>query len=238
MTILQEMVGRRNAGKQVLEEQLEVLWQDILHVQQELLAEGTIKHALNRLELNWFWHGASDYPCVTKVIKAAQMKDLVQVVARICEQKCREGPRLEREGPYKNLPEERWYMMKNLARFYSICKEEGMFLSETAAEELQEVVYKCCVFYSKYTAAAQTLKLRQFSQVPKFHFLEHLASQGKFLNPKIFWTYMSEDFVGKVCRMGLSMLAGTAREKVALKIILNYRMAWFFWLKHTTASFD
>ena len=40
-------------------------------------------------------------------------------------------------------------MMKNLARFYSICKEEGMFLSETAAEELQEVVYKCCVFYSK-----------------------------------------------------------------------------------------
>ena len=79
------MVGRRNAGKQFLEEQLEVLWQDILHVQQELLAEGTIKHALNRLELNLFFLGAHDYPCVTKVVKAAQMKDLVPIVARICE---------------------------------------------------------------------------------------------------------------------------------------------------------
>ena len=140
MTILQEMVGRRNAGKDFLEKAWESLWQDMLRVQEELMAEGTIKHALNRLELNWFGHGASDCPCGAKVVKAAQMKDLVQVVARIGEQNFREGRRLEREGPYKDLPEERLYMMRNLERFYSICKEEGMCLSKSAAEELQEVV--------------------------------------------------------------------------------------------------
>ena len=99
-----------------------------------------VKHVLNRLELAWFFFGNNEYPVVTKAVKAAQMKDLVQVVARICEQKLREGRKLEEEGPYKDLPEERLFMMRNLARFYSICKEEGMFSSKSAAEELQEVV--------------------------------------------------------------------------------------------------
>ena len=98
MTILQEMVGRRNAGKQFLEEAWESLWQDVQFVQQELMAEGTIKHALNRLELNWFFHGAQDYPCVTKVAKAAQMKDLAPVVARICEQMAQAGKERALQG--------------------------------------------------------------------------------------------------------------------------------------------
>ena len=60
--------------------------------------------------------------------------------------------------------------------------------------------------------------------------MEHSADQGKFLNPRFFWIYMSEDFVGKVARMGSGLLKGTARAKVALKIIKSYRMARFFWM--------
>ena len=46
------------------------------------MADGTIKHALNPLEMNWMFHNAQDYPCVTKVVKAAQMKDLVPAYRR------------------------------------------------------------------------------------------------------------------------------------------------------------
>ena len=86
----------------------------------------------------------------------------------------------------------------------------------------QECVYKVSTFYSDLTKDAQDLKLKHFSQVPKFHLMEHLACQGKFLNPRFFWTYMSEDFVGKIARMGSGLLRGTARPKVALKIIKSY----------------
>ena len=68
--------------------------------------------------------------------------------------------------------------------------------------------------------------------------MEHLAYQGKLLNPRFFWTYMSEDFVGKIARMGSGLLRGTARPKVALKIIKSYRMSWHFWMDKNNPSFD
>ena len=49
---------------------------------------------------------------------------------------------------------------------------------------------------------------------------------------------MSEDFVGKVARMGSALLSGTSRPKVALKVVNNYRMAWYFWLNKSSTSFD
>jgi hypothetical protein len=232
VTILQEIVGKRNAGKDALEKAWTSLWEDICKVYEDLKAQGVIKHELNRLELSWFWHGKDKYPCVSKVVKAAEMRDFVPVLARICEQ--REGASLEKgQGPYANLPQQRVFLMRNLARFYEICKQEGMFLSPSAAEELQDCAYKVGLFYSKLTLAAQELKLKQFSQVPKFHFMEHLAYQGKFLNPRMFWTYMSEDFVGKIARLGAGLLKATARFNVPLKLTKSYRMAWFFWLRKT-----
>ena len=230
-TILEEMAGRRTAGKEALEAQLPKLWADILMVYEELKATGEVKYDLNRLELSWFWHGRDDYPCVSKVVKAAEMRDLVPVVLKVCEQKLQEGSRIEKEGPYAKLAEQRVFLLRNLARFYEICKEEGMILSPAAADELASCTYLVCLFYSKLTKEAQDLKLKHFSQVPKFHFMEHLAAQGRYLNPRVFWTYMSEDFVGKVSKMGAGLVKGTQRHNVPLKIIKSYRMAWFFWLR-------
>ena len=157
----------------------EELWLEIQEVMGSLQAEGKIKHTLNRLELGWFFHGTDSYPCVTKVVKAAEMRDFVPVLAVICERKANEGLKLEEEGPYADLPQRRAWIMKSLARWYEICKHEGMFLSPRAAEELEDCCYKCCLFYSQLTKEAQTLGLRRFSQVPKFHFFENLTAQGK-----------------------------------------------------------
>ena len=214
------------------------MWEDMRKVTEELEAEGVVKYTLNRLDLLWFWHGNQEYPVVSTAVKAAQMKDLVPVLARICAQRLREGPKLEQEGPYASLPERRYWILSSLDRFYAICREEGIFLSTAAAEELQECVYKVGTFYGELTKEAQVLRLKQFSQVPKFHLLEHLAYQGKFLNPKYFSTYMSEDFVGKISKMGSALLTGTSRQKVALKIIKSYRMAWYFWMSKSNPFFN
>ena len=110
-------------------------------VTEELEAEGVVKYTLNRLDLLWLWHGNQEYPCATTAVKGAQMKDLVPVVARICAQRLREGPKLEQEGPYASLPERRYWILKNLERFDAISREEGIFLSTAAAEELEACVY-------------------------------------------------------------------------------------------------
>ena len=238
VTILQEAIGRRNTGRDFMEKAWPQVWEDVRKVQEELFAEGVVKYTLNRLDLTWFWHGNQEYPCVSTAVKAAQMKDLVPVVARICAQRLREGPKLEQEGPYASLPEKRFWILNSLERFYAICREEGFFLSTAAAEELQECVHKVGTFYQQLTKDAQKLKLKQFSQVPKFHLLEHLAVQGKFLNPKYFSTYMSEDFVGKIAKMGSGLLKGTSRQKVSRKIVKSYRMAWYFYMSKQVPFFN
>ena len=60
VTILQEQVGRRNAGKEFLERAWKDLWTDMCKVAEELKAEGKIKYVVKPLELAWFWHGPSE----------------------------------------------------------------------------------------------------------------------------------------------------------------------------------
>ena len=231
VTLLQEKVGRRNAGKDALEEAWKELWDDMLEITESLKAEGLIKYPLGRLELSWFWHGNNEYPCVSKAVKAAEMRDLVPVVYELCKKRLSEGSRLEEEGPYQNLPERRCYLMKHLAKYYNIMREGGLFLTQEEAKELKESVYKVNAFYSDLTKDAQKMHLKQFSQVPKFRFWEHLADQAKYLNPRSFWTYLSEDYVGKIAKMASKLLDGTDRQKLAFKLLSHYRFAWHFMMK-------
>ena len=49
-----------------------------------------------------------------------------------------------------------------------------------------------------------------YSIVNKFHFVVHLAEQGRFMNPKKFWTYMMEDFVGLMIKIAQAETPGTS----------------------------
>ena len=163
------------------------------------------------------------------------------VVERMCQSSLRQGPRLENEGHCDQLPEKSVVLMKYLVRFYEIMSQgDRYFLTASEGKELQDCAYKVNLLYSDLTKAAQELRLKQWGLQPKFHFFERLAWQGTFLNPRLFWTYMSEDFVGQVARMasGLRMLSGVRRCDVALKLILSYRFAWFLWMKMNHATFD
>jgi hypothetical protein len=64
----------------------------------------------------------------------------------------------------------------------------------------------------------------EFHMVPKYHMLVHLAESARYLNPKLQWCFKSEDFVGKVAKLGHSISMGVASQRISLKLVAKYRI--------------
>ena len=214
--ILQKMPGR-----EALEKKWSKLWSEAAKYQDELWKAGKVKYPLTRLDLNWVKPDSKDYPCITTAVKAAQLRDLVPVVLELC----------ERYNSGSTEDRLRLLAIKNLQRYYEVVAGGGMFLTEDEKGKLLQAVQDFQDAYGELCAIAQKERKMLWSETPKLHFFWHLAKQGQFLNPKIFWTYMSEDFVGKVSKLGHSLLKGTKVWNVPRKLAEKYRFAMHFWLK-------
>ena len=106
-----------------------------------------------------------------------------------------------------------------------------MFLTANEKSKLLHAVQDFQTCYGELCKIAQTERKKLWSETPKLHFFWHLGQQGRFLNPRVFWTYMSEDFVGKVSRLAHSLLNANKTWKVPRKLAEKYRFAMHFWLK-------
>ena len=104
------------------------------------------------------------------------------------------------------------------------------FLTDEQFKKLADAVENVQLFYGNLSKKAQQERKKLWSETPKLHFFWHLGQQGKFLNPKVFWTYMSEDFVGKISKLASSLLNGLRVYLVSQKLAQQYRMALHFWL--------
>ena len=105
-----------------------------------------------------------------------------------------------------------------------------MFLSKDESGALMDAVKDWQECYGRLCKLAQAKKQMLWGEVPKMHFYYHLAQQGKFMNPKMFWTYMSEDFVGKMSKLAHSLLHSNKIWNVSRKVAEKYCMALHFWL--------
>ena len=61
-----------------------------------------------------------------------------------------------------------------------------------------------------------------FHVVIKFHTFWHLIVNARFLNPRFHWCFKSEDFVGKVAKVGHSVSMGTKSTRLSLKVLQKY----------------
>ena len=204
-----------------MEKKLDLLFGEIVELQKDKPL-----NKLNKLELKWIHKGAGEYPCCTTAIKAAQLRDLVPAVAELCK-KYSDGSE-----------EDRWrlYCVQNLERYYKVLETPNQFLSDEEFKTLGKAVDRLLMFYSKLSGKAQKERKKLWSEVFKFHHFWHLAQQARYQNPRKFWTYMSEDFVGKISKLDHSLLHGTAPWKVPIKIAYKYRFAMHFWLRRQWRS--
>ena len=90
-------------------------------------------------------------------------------------------------------------LCKLLVRFYGLLNEEGRFLSAEAKVELPELGLSLC---SLYTALAQESAMagkKNWKSMPKLHLFQHMCEWQApgFGNPRFWWVYADEDFVGQ-----------------------------------------
>ncbi len=69
-----------------------------------------------------------------------------------------------------------------------------------------------------------------WSVVNKHHFFYHLGVQAACVNPAMTWTYMPEDFVGKVSQLGHGSAIGTGMHLISQKIAERIRIVRFLQL--------
>ena len=152
------------------------------------------------VELSWFCNARSpnsEYPNCTTAIKAAELRDFVPVLARLCSQRINMCL-LECSGPYAEMPKLRLVLMKSLATYYQTIASQGPFLDDDAVYAVRESLSTALQCFARLTELAQQVKLKQWQQTPKHHYAEHIIEQAEFNNPRASWTYMSEDFVGRI----------------------------------------
>ena len=58
----------------------------------------------------------------------------------------------------------------------------------------------------------------------KFHTFHHVVQNSRFLNPKCHWTFMDEDFVGRLSKLTHSISMGVRATKLAMKVSPKYRL--------------
>ena len=99
-----------------------------------------------------------------------------------------------------------------------------MFLDRAAVENLRSAIEGALVSYQWLARSANDEGRLQWSIVNKFHFWYHVGEQACFINPRYVWTYMAEDYVGRVSELGAGCLTATKALDVNRKIAERIRL--------------
>eukprot|EP00969_Alexandrium_andersonii_P339407 15002682-Alexandrium_andersonii.AAC.1 len=130
-----------------------------------------------------------DFPCLHGC-KAAETRHLAPGVLKLAVEWDTGAP-AERH---------RTLCLKALVSIYRWVDTTDMFPTPAEARALTGHIQNLLAHYSWLARAALEENKYLWSIVPKFHFCHHWGQQAEFMNPRFFWTYMSEDYVGVVIK--------------------------------------
>lgn len=197
----------------------EQLWQRM----QELYGELGLSYSMSKFELKQITDPDSphsDYPHLRQV-RAAETRHLLKVVAALA---------LERDNGCQTH-RHRTEMCKSLVCFYNVLESNGQYIKEQDQSIIQGALANFQLHYQWLAKNALQHGQLLWSVVPKFHFFEHLVEQAAFENPKLFWVYSGEDFVGRLCRIAHFVLPGKATHELTSFLVERYLIG--FHLRHT-----
>ena len=209
--VFQDMAGGNKHAN------FEVLWARL----RELYAELGLAHSISKFELKQICEPDSpysDYPQLRQV-RAAESRHLLKVVAALAAEK----------DNGSSASRHRTLMCKSLVMFYDLLEKNQYYIQEQ--DQMLEIVRTFQLHYQWLAKNAMKNGQQLWSVVPKFHFFEHLVKQGAFENPKMFWVYTGEDFVGRLCRIAHFVLPGKATHELTSFLIERYLIG--FHLRHS-----
>jgi hypothetical protein len=108
-----------------------------------------------------------------------------------------------------------------MVQFYTVMNQEE-FNPELANRASNE--FLTC--YSQLAQESWAKGLRTWAIKPKFHLFAHLGEEQcwELGNPRLFWAYTDEDFMGALGRMGRPR-GGSQGKNMVVKLMEKYR-AW------------
>lgn len=213
--VFQDMTGDRHAN-------FESLWQRL----RELYSELKLSYAITKFELKQICDPEAPhkaYPCLRQV-RAAETRHLLKVVSALAQER-NSGSQLHRH---------RALLCEALVGFYDIVHDSGYYITDTAG--FRNAASQFQLHYQWLSQNAMQNGQHLWSVVPKFHFFEHLIDQGIYENPKMFWVYTGEDFVGRLCRIAHFILPGKATHDLTSFLVERYLIG--FHLRHTRLDHD
>ena len=101
---------------------------------------------------------------------------------------------------------------------FAIIDKDGLFVSDDDATELLRLCELFLIHYMACSSAHEWL----MPVTNKFHVLYHIAYFARFQHPRAGWTYVWEDFVGRIQKIGMACTSGTPMHLVSDKIMDNY----------------
>ena len=153
----------------------------------------------------------SEYPDLKKAVKAAHVRSLVPIINKLAHEYDNKTPKTDHDR-------KRRLCTSALAHFYEVVDSCEIRPTRAQSNTLLECANAFLVSYSQLASDAMESGRKVWSVVNKFHFFYHLAQQCVWCDPKLFWTFQFEDFVGRISKVGHSCLPGTSVLKVSSRI--------------------
>ena len=114
--------------------------------------------------------------------------------------------------------------LQAMAELIQLYDAASMFLEEEEYWQAKDLGKRFFSHYSWLQGWAQKKKRKLFHSVMKFHTFHHLVRESCDINPRCCWTFRSEDFVGKISKLGSSVAMGVKSTLLSGKLLLKYRI--------------
>jgi len=150
--------------------------------------------------------------------KAAESKHLLPAIAAVS--------RAASTGSDHDL--RRTAALDAISDFVTLMDEAGRFLEPEVADRALELAIRFLGHYAWLNRWALQQERNVYHIVPKFHMFHHLAINARYLNPRVYWCFKGEDYVGRISTLAASVTMGVSSILLSHKIAQKYRHCLHF----------
>ena len=104
-----------------------------------------------------------------------------------------------------------------------IMDHADIFLTAEEQSHLEAALLKFLGHYSWLNSFCVRENRYLFHMVIKFHMLHHLVLDAKYLNPRMYWCFKGEDYVGRISTLAHSVSMGVRSTMISQKATAKYR---------------
>ena len=207
------------------------LW---LAIKQEF-GEQQLSNPLSRLRLRQFCDPAHPFSEYAKFsgIKAAEMRSLLHALTECVKDESPEGLSREAWRQDHAMRVHRRECLTGMKNFYSVISDGGLLLSPDDAQRAHDNGMAYLRHYAQLARTAMEHGRFQWSVVNKFHFVWHILHKCRQYreNPKTYWCYTGEDFVGRISALAHTCAPGTPTHQITKSLVAKYFLGMHLRLK-------